>query len=92
MQFLATGDELSDADRTALLGQVHTERAADKRHCTDCHTADAGLLDFAKLGYPASRVDALTRPLLMQAIEKIMGGEPLHLPGFVAPGEEAANP
>ncbi len=91
-RYLAEGAKLPEADRKALLGQVHTQRAAEKRSCSDCHNASNSLIDFAKLGYPRSRVEALTQPLLMQAIEKIMKGEPFYLPGFVAPAQESGHP
>jgi hypothetical protein len=86
--FVASRETLSGAAREQLLNQVHTRRAAQPRMCTDCHTTDRSAINFAKLGYPDARVRALTEPVLMSAIQKIMQGEEFHLPGFVGPQEE----
>lgn len=87
-EFLARGDSLSPIERGELLGKVHTLRAPQTRHCTDCHRQEGSLLDLPALGYPATRIDALTRSMLMQAIERIMSGEPLYLPGFVGSSDD----
>jgi len=91
-EFLAWGGAVSGAERTALLDRVHTRRAATTRKCTDCHRPEGSMIDFAGLGYPPARIEALTRSLLMQAIERIMNGEPLYLPGFVAPPDAGQGP
>jgi hypothetical protein len=70
-----------------LLAAVHSNLRADMLHCTECHTAAGGLLDFAAAGYPPARIEALTHAVIFKMIEHIAAGQPFHLPSFVRPLE-----
>ncbi|HPC23490.1 MAG TPA: hypothetical protein PK920_13525 [Phycisphaerae bacterium] len=70
-----------------LWAAIHANRRPQTLHCTDCHTAAGGLLDFAAAGYPAARLEELSRPGVFTMIEHIAGGQPFQLPGFVRPEE-----
>jgi hypothetical protein len=82
------GEKLAGDQRKALLDRVHTRRRTQPLHCTQCHTAENSLIDFAKIGYPEARRQALFRPAVFQMIEHIAGGQPMYLPGFVLPAPE----
>ncbi len=78
------------AARDSLLGRVHPLRREKPLHCTDCHRQEGSLIDFAGLGYPPARREALFSPPVFQMIENIAAGRPMHLPQFIAP--QASQP
>lgn len=81
--FLEAGDTLPAAQRETLLERIHPLRRAETLTCTDCHRPADSLIDFAALGYPPTRIEALHRPLVMQTIEHIMQGRPFYMPEFM---------
>ena len=82
---LERGSTLDPTDRAALLVRVHPLKREPALHCSDCHRQTGGLVDFAQLGYPEARREALVRPAIFQMIEHISSGQPMHLPEFTAP-------
>lgn len=87
-RFLAAGSSLDAAERESLIEEFHTLRRSEPRLCHECHRESDSLVPFEKLGYPEPRAKQLYEPNLFQALERIMEGEPLHLPQFVLPGED----
>lgn len=85
LDLVRRGAVLAPAERDTLLARIHPLRRPQALHCTDCHRAPGSLVDFTRLGYPDARRDALFRPLIFQMIEHIAGGQPMHLPQFIAP-------
>jgi len=86
------GSESRNPVRTqSLLAQIHAPQRKQTLHCTDCHRQRSTLVDLASVGYPASRMEALIRPLVMRTIEHIVGGQPFYLPGFLPAEEPAAS-
>lgn len=85
-EFRARGDELTGEARADVLNRVHTRRRSNTRRCTDCHTPTNSLVDLAGLGYPPARIERLTHPLLMEAVQRIADGQTFYMPGFVGPG------
>jgi hypothetical protein len=82
--------------RDAMIKQLHPKRRETPRSCGDCHVGAGGMVDFAALGYPQPRVDALISPVVVRMIERIRDGQPFHLPGFVqrlpdAPADQPAD-
>ena len=75
-----------------LWAAIHANRRPQTLHCTDCHTAAGGLLDCAAAGYPAARLEELSRPGVFTMIEHIAGGQPFQLPGFCGRGASAVAP
>lgn len=84
-EYLTRGASLSPADRTALLARIHPLKRSQPRHCTDCHQPSGSPLDLAAVGYPVARREALAQPLVVQMIEHISEGRPMHLPSFITP-------
>jgi hypothetical protein len=89
--FLRESQTAEPARKGQLLGAVHPNLRANTLHCTNCHTATGGLLDFAAAGYPPARREALTQPAIFKMIEHIASGQPFELPGFIRPEEPAAT-
>lgn len=89
-EFLSRGESLAPGERESLLARVHARRRPSTLACTDCHTREGSVVDWTSAGYPPQRVEALVRPMVMQAVEHIMQGRPLHLPGFVTPAPRSA--
>ena len=73
------------ARREQLVAAVHPQRRPAALHCTDCHAAEGGLIDFAAAGYPPARVQMLSQPVIFRMIEHIAAGQPFYLPGFMQP-------
>ncbi len=89
-QWLSAGS-LTPQLRQEWAEKHHPLRRATPRSCTECHRPQGGLVDFAALGFPPSRVRNLTEARLFEAIERIAGGQPLYLPGFVLPDSEGSD-
>jgi hypothetical protein len=79
------------ARRQELLAAVHPACRSQPLHCTECHRADGSLIDFAALGYPPARQEALVRPVIFQMIENIAAGHPMYLPQFLGTSQPAAT-
>lgn len=83
--------DLGEKETEALLAALHPMKREKALHCTDCHTTQTSLVDFAELGYPAIRRDALVGSIVFRLIEHISTGQPLHMPE-IAPSESKAPP
>ena len=81
-EFLARGGSLGKEEREALLKRVHPRPRAERLGCSQCHRSEKPLLDLRAVGYPVERIEAITQPLVMQAIEHIAAGQPFHIPSF----------
>ena len=90
-EFLRSGATLAPERLQELLKSLHPLRSDHRRSCTDCHRREGSLIDFEKLGYPPQRVEAIVRPLLMEAIQRMVEGKPMYLPGFLAPERAPAS-
>jgi hypothetical protein len=88
LDYLRRGEQLGPSEREALLQRVHPSRRPQSLNCSDCHSRERPLVDLTSAGYPAQRIESLMRPMVMQAIEHIMRGEPLHLPRFIDRGTQ----
>ncbi|RJP40519.1 MAG: hypothetical protein C4547_02625 [Phycisphaerales bacterium] len=87
-----TSDEPpQSAARRAMAQRLHPLRRTSPRSCTECHRAGGGLIDFAALGFPPSRIRNLTEARVFEAIERIAAEQPLYLPGFVLPDSEGGD-
>ncbi|MBK9121251.1 MAG: hypothetical protein IPM18_16840 [Phycisphaerales bacterium] len=84
-EFLSRGAQLSADERATLLARIHPLRRPATLNCTHCHTTATSLIDLAHVGYPPARIEALHAGWIFRAIEDIMAGRPLFLPGFVTP-------
>lgn len=91
-RYLAEKGTLTGADRATVLQQVHPLRRPQTLHCTECHRSEGALVDLAALGYPPARVQQLTQPMLMQAIESMASGRPFFMPGFFGNGALPTHP
>lgn len=83
--YLQRGASLQGAELDKLLERVHTQRRATTLQCTACHTPDSSLVDLSRVGYPPERIQTLQQGFIFGAIQDIMAGQPLYLPGFVTP-------
>lgn len=91
-EYLQREASLAEADRDALLAQVHPLKREQALQCTDCHRAQDSLIAFERAGYPPTRQEMLTSPPVFQMIERISDGEPINLPGFFsAPTSQAGG-
>jgi len=84
-KYLAQGNQLAPEQRDQLLEKIHPLRRDSAYRCTECHSADASLVPFSQLGYPAARIDALSDPIVFEMIENIDAGRPFEMPQFIAP-------
>ncbi len=85
-EWLSGGTNARSAEqRQRMLEAVHPRRRPAALHCTDCHRAEGGLIDFEAADYPAARVRNLRDPFLFQMIEHISAGRDMHLPAFMSP-------
>jgi hypothetical protein len=89
--FLDRGAASSAEERQKLLAAVHPLKRDQALHCTDCHTSDRSLVDFSKIGYPRTRIEALTSPVIFRMIEHINSGHPMHLPEVMRPKPTSAS-
>jgi len=85
--FLRRQASLTEAERDALLDDVHPLRRTEALRCGDCHTPEGGLVDFARAGFPAARIENLVHSIVTQMIEHINEGRPFSIPEFTAGGE-----
>ncbi|OWY68464.1 hypothetical protein B7486_25955 [cyanobacterium TDX16] len=83
--YLAAKDTTDDAERERLLKAVHPLRRENALNCTDCHSREGSLIDFAQLGYPEARIDLLVNPVIFRMIEHIAAGRVFRLPEVVGP-------
>jgi hypothetical protein len=84
--FLDRGASADAEERQRLLAAVHPRRREHPLHCTQCHTLDRSLVDYAAAGYPPARIQALTDPVIFRMIEHIGAGRPMHLPEILKGG------
>ena len=84
-EFLAKQAQLDPAARASLLTRVHPLKREQPLACHQCHTAANSLINLAALGYPQQRIAALRQPRIVEMIEHLASGQPLHLPGFIVP-------
>lgn len=83
------GSQAAAAERENLLRAVHPQRRETPLECLSCHRS-GGLMDFAALGYPPSRVQALTEGPIFGMIQHINEGRPFFIPSLS--GAPAASP
>lgn len=74
-----------------MLAAVHPLKRDQPLQCTNCHTTDVPLIDFAKAGYPDARFQALINPVVFRMIEHINSGRPMHLPQLGNPRTGSAS-
>jgi hypothetical protein len=81
----ADRNALGEERRDRMIEAIHPRKRAEALHCTDCHRAGEGLINFAVLGYPPARMRSLRDPFLFQMIEHISAGRDMYLPTFISP-------
>lgn len=81
--FLARRGTLTEPEKTALLKQIHPPRRDRTLQCGECHRVEGSLVNFSSLGYPPARIQAISSPLVTEAIEHIIQGKPFYLPGVL---------
>ncbi len=81
--FLSQRNALGEEQKKQLLQQIHPQRRNPTLHCTDCHRAQGSLVDFASIGYPPARIQAISSPQVTSAIDHIVEGKEFHLPEFL---------
>jgi hypothetical protein len=91
-EYIEHGAGLKPGDREPLLARIHPSRRPQAVHCTDCHRDTGSLVDFAKMGYPSPRREALVRKPVFQMIEHIGAGQPMNLPSFFTTPTEQPGP
>ena len=84
-EYLSRGPSMGDAERERLLKAVHPLRREEALNCTDCHRIEESLVDFAQVGYPEARADALVSVIVFRMVEHIAAGRAFHLPDVVSP-------
>ena len=81
--YLTRRDKLSIEEKKALMAKIHPKQRTPTLHCTQCHSKEKSLVDFAKIGYPPARIEEISSPLVTRAIENIVEGKPFYLPSFL---------
>ncbi|MCB9858028.1 MAG: hypothetical protein H6818_20275 [Phycisphaerales bacterium] len=82
-QYVSQKDTIKGQDRRDLLNRIHPLRRKSPLDCTECHRKQDGLIDFARMGYPPARANALVDPIVVEMIEHINKGTPFHMPDFI---------
>jgi hypothetical protein len=91
-EYIEHGAGLKPGEREPLLARIHPARRPQAVVCTDCHRDAGSLIDFAKMGYPLPRREALVRRPVFQMVEHIGAGQPMNLPSFfTTPTEQATT-
>jgi len=85
--FFSAKDAAGPEEKKRLLDAVHPLRSDRPLNCTDCHRREGSLIDFARMGYPQARIDALTAPIVFRMIEHINAGRPFNLPAVMSPAQ-----
>lgn len=84
-ELLAYRSASTAEEKALLLKKIHPNRREPTLHCTECHRSEGSLVDLPSLGYPPARIQALSSPLVTDAIEHIVEGKPFYLPTFLGP-------
>lgn len=82
-EFLEGGPALAEPRRQELLKTVHQSVRKDGLTCMTCHAPDSTFVDFAALGYPQSRANALKNNATIKQILAIEAGQTFYLPTFI---------
>lgn len=90
--WLARGQSLERAEREQVLARVHPLRREKALECSECHRADNPRLDFARLGYPAARVQTLVTSRVFEMIQNIRDGRSFYLPDVGVTSEPQPQP
>jgi cytochrome b subunit of formate dehydrogenase len=78
-------------ERKTLVTTAHQNLKKPKVECALCHTTDAGLVDFAKLGYSKVRADALRSNTIARQAQAVESGETFFLPSVLG-GNDPTEP
>ncbi len=79
-EYLAARASPAAPEGRKLLDKVHKGVRPAGALCAPCHSASPTLIDFEKLGYPASRIEALQSSLTVDRVLRIEKGQPFHMP------------
>lgn len=93
--WLSNAGTAAGPTRDALLAAVHPTRREKPLMCDNCHTATGARIDFAGMGYPASRIRLLSTAPIFDMIRHIGEGRAFHLPslgGSEAPASQPVKP
>lgn len=90
-EFQNRADSTTGQQLAALIEEVHPLRRKEPLKCLDCHRPDGGVIDFARAGYPAARVESLVHPIVARMIEHLDAGTPFRMPDFIAPSANSAT-
>jgi hypothetical protein len=83
-QFLLTKDKYSPDQVAQAKKKMHEHISSEPVFCSDCHKKD-GYLDYAKLGFPAQRINHLNSSEIVGMIEKY---KTFYLPSAIDFGNE----
>ncbi len=81
--FLAHRGPWTTEEKALALKKIHPTRREATLHCTECHRAEGSLVDLPALGYPPARIQAISSPLVTDAIQHVVEGKPFYLPSFL---------
>jgi len=82
-EFLAHRGPWTKEEKALGLKKVHPDQRTSTLHCTECHRSQGSLVDLPALGYPPARIQAISSPLVTDAIQHIVEGKPFYLPSFL---------
>lgn len=82
-EFLARSSSLAGEEKAQWIKKVHPQRREPTLRCKECHRSEGSLVDFASLGYPPARLQAISSPLVTSAIDHIVDGQPFYLPAIL---------
>jgi len=84
--YFAQKDRADEQTRKRLLESVHPLRRKEALSCSDCHRTQDALVNFAGVGFPQARIDALVAPIVVKMIDHLREGSPAFtMPEFIAP-------
>jgi hypothetical protein len=88
-KFLERREKADEIERKDMLKRVHPSLRDPSLQCNQCHRVEGSLVGLAAAGYPAARLQAISQPLVMQAVENMKEGRPFHIPTFLGtlPGD-----
>ena len=81
--FLARRTTTTAQEKLLLLKEIHPQRRDPPLSCAECHRSEGSLVHLPSLGYPPARVQAISSPLVTDAIRHIVEGKPFYLPSFL---------
>ncbi len=87
-EYLSASD---DAARERLNTKIHAQVNPEPSACLACHGGDPPRMNFVKAGYTEARAESLANEEIARLMDRIMKGQPFHLPRIMLPGASAGE-